>query len=41
MPWGQNKVAVLEKFKQESMYPDCPPKKLTIVGRWPLWRGDR
>ena len=22
-------------------YIDCPQKKLTVVERWPLWKGDR
>ena len=34
-PWGHKKVAVAEKFKQESLCMDCPPKM------WPLWRGGR
>ena len=32
------KVAVVERFNK-SQCMDCPPKKVAIVGRWPLWRG--
>ena len=30
-------MAVVERFKQESMYVNvCPPKKVAVAERWPL-----
>ena len=35
-------VAVVERFKQELMYGlSARPKKVAVIERWPLWRGDR
>ena len=33
--WGWTKVAVVERFKQESMY-GLSAKKMTVVERWPF-----
>ena len=30
-PWGQKKVAIVERFKQESMYGLSAPKKVAVI----------
>ena len=36
--FGTEELAIVERFKQESMY-GLSAKKVAVEERWPLWRG--